>query len=138
MENYDHDVSAIWKRLVSKYGTVQKQIDLIMCDFKDLPVCNDLTSTLRMIHLVETAESDLQCLNATNELENHLIISYIEQSMSKPMLERWSEIVVTGNDCKSSDSKFKRMLEFLQHWNYWNIMLQIFVTLLLLIMPLTA
>ena len=71
-----------------------------------------------MIHLVETAESDLNCLNASSELENHLIISYIEQSMSKPMLERWAEIIVTENVSKSSDSKFKRLLEFLQHWRW--------------------
>ena len=92
VENIDHDIAAMWKRLDSKYGTVQKQIDLIMCDFKNLPVCNDLPSTLHMIHLVETADSDLKCLNASNELENHLVISYIENSMSKPMLERWANL----------------------------------------------
>ena len=118
VENYDHDISAMWKRLDSKYGTVQKQIDLIMSDFKNLPACKDLSSTLHMIHLVETAESDLKCLNATSELENHLIISYIEQSMSKLMLERWAEIVVKENVSKSSDSKFERLLEFLQHWQW--------------------
>ena len=117
VENIDHDITAMWKRLSEKYGTVQKQIDMIMYDFKNLPACVDLSSTLRMIHLVETADSDLKCMNASSELENYTIISYIEKSMSKEMLERWAEKVIREK-CDSSETKFQRLMEFLQHWKW--------------------
>ena len=117
VENIDHDITAMWKRLSEKYGTVQRQIDMIMNDFKNLPACVDLNSTLCMIHLVETADSDLKCMKASSELENYTIISYIEKSMSKEMLERWAEKVIREK-CDSSETKFQNLLEFLQHWKW--------------------
>ena len=114
IENVDHDISVMWERLDSKYGTIRKQIDCIMSDFKSLPVCNDARSTLNMINLVETAESDLKCINATTELENSTIISFIEESMSTPMFEHWARIIA---DVDSSEvNKFQKLLHFLQHW----------------------
>ena len=118
VENLDHDMDAKWKRLDEKYGTVQRQIDSIMYDFKHLPACIDMSSTLKMIHLVETADSDLKCINASDELENHLIISYIEKSMSKLMLENWAEKIAGEKDRESSKTKFQKLLEFLQHWRW--------------------
>ena len=44
---------AMWERLDEKYGTIRKQIDCIMSDFKSLPVCNDARSTLNMIFFLE-------------------------------------------------------------------------------------
>ena len=115
VENCDHDVIKMWKRLDDKYGTVQRQVDCIMYDFKNLPVCHDNASTLKMIHLVETAASDLNCINAAHELENHMIISYIEESMTKPMLKEWAEHMLHDEDRKSGDTKFKKLIDFLQH-----------------------
>ena len=53
IEHLDHDIAAMWTRLDEKYGSLQKQIDHIMKDFKALPVCNNLSSTLSMISMVE-------------------------------------------------------------------------------------
>ena len=114
IENFDHDISIMWEQLDAKYGTIRKQIDCIMSDFKNLPVCNDARSTLNMIHIVETAESDLKCIDATTELENSTIISFIEASMSTPMFEHWARKI--ANEDSSEVSKFQKLLHFLQHW----------------------
>ena len=116
VENLDHDLTAMWKRLDEKYGCIQKQIDSIMYEFKHLPACKDTQSTLRMIHLVETADSDLKCMNASEELENHVIISHIERSMSKMMLEDWAKMIVRGEKSESSQTKFQNLPEFLLYW----------------------
>ena len=113
-DNHDHDIDAMWERLDSKYGTIRKQIDCIMSDFKNLPVCNDPIDTLKMINIVETAESDLKCIDAVTELENSTIISYIEESMSKPMFEHWARKITDDDD--SVQSKFQKLLSFLQLW----------------------
>ena len=115
VENCDHDVVAMWKRLDDKYGTVQRQVDCIMYDFKHLPACHDEASTLKMIHLVETAASDLKCINASHELESHSIISDIEQCMPKWMLEEWAKHILQNEDRKSGVTKFKSLIDFLQH-----------------------
>ena len=114
VENCDYDIDAMWARLDAKYGTIRKQIDCIMSDFKSLPECNDSRTTLNMISVVETAEADLKCINASNELENSTIISFIEQSMSKSMFDHWAQKI--ANDDDADDGKFDKLLFFLQHW----------------------
>ena len=37
VETYDHDINAMWKRLDEKYGTIQKLIDCILSDLKNMP-----------------------------------------------------------------------------------------------------
>ena len=118
VRNIDNDIVAMWKRLDEKYGTVQKQIDCIMYDFKHLPVCQDTATTLHMIDIVETAAADLKCINASSELENHMIISYIEQSMSRQMLEKWAESICHSEDRKIGSAKFSKLIEFLLHWRW--------------------
>ena len=118
VDHIDHDISAMWERLDERYGTVQKQIDCILSEFKDLPVCNNASSTLQMISVVELAEADLKCMNASNQLENSLIISYIENSMSKQMLEAWAEKIANDSDRYSSQSKFPKLMNFLKHWRW--------------------
>ena len=114
VENIDHDLQAMWKRLDEKYGTIQKHIDCIMYDFKNLPVCSDSKSVLNMISIIETAEADLKCLNATKELENSTIISSIEESMTKEMFDDWA-LLVAENDY-DSDEKFKKLMIFMRRW----------------------
>ena len=87
-----------------------------MYEFKHLSACKDTQSILRMIHLVETADSDLKCMNASEELENHVIISHIERSMSKMMLEDWAKMIVQGEKSESSQTKFQNLLVFLLYW----------------------
>ena len=118
VEHIDHDIDAMWDRLSEKYGSIQKQIDYIMKDFKSLPACNNLQSTLNMISCVENAEADLKCMDASNELENSLIISYIERSMSDQMLQRWGEKIANDEDRKSSHTKLPKLLDFLRHWRW--------------------
>ena len=118
VEHIDHDIDAMWDRLNEKYGSIQKQIDYIMKDFKKLPACNTLESTLRMISCVENAEADLKCMDASNELENSLIISYIERSMSDEMLFDWGKMIANDEDRKSSHTKLPRLLEFLREWRW--------------------
>ena len=70
--------------MFQRYGTVQKQIDCILSDFKNLRKCNDVSSTLNMISIVEKADADLKCMDAASQMENELIISYIKKSMPEP------------------------------------------------------
>lgn len=114
VDNIDHDIAAMWKRLDEKYGMVHKLIDCIMYDVKNLPKCSDNSSTLQMIRLVETAHADLTCINAVQELQNSTILSLIEQCMPPLMLEEWVRLVVA--DTNSSQAKFDKLLPFLQHW----------------------
>ena len=114
VENCDHDIDAMWARLDAKYGTIRKQIDCIMSDFKNLPECNDSRTTLNMISVVETTEADLKCINASNEFENSTIISFIERSMSKMMFDHWAQKI--ANDEDADNGKFDKLLRFLQHW----------------------
>ena len=114
IENCDHQIEAMWERLDAKYGTIRKQIDCIMSDFKNLNVCTDSSSTLNMIELVETAEADLKCLNASSELENSTIIALIEECMPRMMFDHWA--LKIANDDDASDSKFQKLHSFLQHW----------------------
>ena len=118
VEHIDHDVAAMWSRLDEKYGSLQKQIDHIMKDFKALPVCNDLSSTLSMISLVEHAYADLECMNAANELNNSLIISEIENSMSSVMMNAWAEKIANDSRRNSSETKLPMLLDFLKHWRW--------------------
>ena len=115
VDHIDHDIVAMWERLDERYGSVRKQIDRILGDFKNLPPCNDVTSTLRMINIVETAEADLKCMNAANQLENALIISYIESSMSEKMLTAWAERIANDEDRMLPNTKMPKLLEFLKH-----------------------
>ena len=114
IESIDHYLSAMWKRLDEKYGTIQKHIDCIMNDFKLLPVCSDSKSVLNMINVIEAAEADLKCLNATKELENSTIISCIEECMTREMFSDWA-LLIAENDL-DSDIKFKKLLKFLRQW----------------------
>ena len=118
VEHIDHDVAAMWSRLDEKYGSVQKHVDCILKDFKYLPKCSDFSSTVKMISLVENAEADLKCLNASDQLENSLIISYIENCMSTRMTEAWAEEIANDKTCKSSKAKFSKLSEFLKHWRW--------------------
>ena len=118
VEHIDHDISAMWSRLDEKYGSVQKQIDYILRDFKKLPKCNDPTTTLNMIRVVELAEADLTCMNAAEELENHLIISYIEKSMSENMMRDWAEQIANHKDRHDFKAKLAKLMEFLRHWRW--------------------
>ena len=87
IEHIDHDIAEMWKRLDEKYGSVQKQIDCILCEFKNLPACTDAVSTLNMISVVEHAVADIKCLKAYEQLENTFVISAIEECMSPLMLK---------------------------------------------------
>ena len=118
VDHIDHDIAAMWNRLDERYGTVQKQVDYILSEFKDLPACSDPSSTLQMISVVELAEADLKCMNASNQLENSLIISYIENSMSKEMLKAWAEIIANDSARYSSETKFPKLMDFLKHWRW--------------------
>jgi len=53
-------------------------------------------------------------MHASCELENSTIISFIEESMSKPMFERWAQKI--ANDDDADGNKFQKLLSFLQHW----------------------
>ena len=114
----DHDVAAMWERLDEKYGSLQKQIDCVLNDFKNLPVCSDNDSTLNMIAIVENAEADLKCMNAADQLLNPLTISYIENSMSAEILLAWAKEIANKKDCHTSDAKFPMLLEFLKEWRW--------------------
>jgi hypothetical protein len=114
VENIDHNIDTMWSRLDEKYGAVHKLIDCILSDIKNLPSCDDSLSALEMIRLVETAHSDLKCIDALNELHNATIISVIEERMSKSMLDEWVKLVA-GKEL-SSDAKFCELLPFLHQW----------------------
>ena len=116
VENIDHDLTAMWKRLDDKYGTVQKQIDCIMHDFKNMPTCVDNASTLHMIHLVETAARDLKCINASSQLENEQMISAIERCMPERMLSNWAERIALHSTQYSGEEKFEKLMQFLLYW----------------------
>ena len=86
VENCDHNVEEMWRRLDQKYGTKQKLIDNIISDIKRLPQCtSNPQQLLRMINTIEAANNDLKCVNANEELNNATIISMIEQRMSTAM-----------------------------------------------------
>ena len=88
VENVDHDIDLMWQRLDMKYGTVQKLIDCIMSDIKNLPKSNgDMGQVLKVIDLIETAYSDLNCIGATHELQNSTILSMIEKQMPSVMYD---------------------------------------------------
>ena len=118
VEHIDHDIAAMWCRLDEKYGSLQKQVDHIMKDFKNLPACNSLSSTLKMVSLVEHAYADLECMGAANELNNALIISEIENSMSQLMMSAWAEKIANDSRRHSSETKLPMLLEFLKHWRW--------------------
>ena len=115
LNNTDHDIDAMWKRLDEKYGAIHKQIDCIMNDIKNLPRCDDGINTLKMIETVETAYSDLSCINAVDELQNSTIISLIEESMPTVMFKEWVKLAVSED---SSKNKFQKLLSFLQEWRH--------------------
>lgn len=114
VENIDHDIDAVWARLDEKYGAVHKLVDCILSDIKNLPNCDNSASTLEMIHLVETAHSDLKCIDALSELQNATILSIIEQRMSPSMLDEWIKLVA-GKELAST-AKFNELLPFLRQW----------------------
>ena len=118
VEHIDHDVTAMWERLDEKYGSIQKQIDCILNDFKNLPACENVASTMNMISVVESAVADMKCLSASDQLENALIISAIEESMSKLMLDNWAERIATDKDRHCSATKFMKLMEFLRYWRW--------------------
>ena len=66
-----------------------------------------------MINIIETAEADLKCMNAAKELENSLIISYIEKSMSQKMLDAWAEKIANDGDRKYFHTKLPILLDLL-------------------------
>ena len=111
VENIDHNLDAMWKRLDKKYGAVHKLIDCILSDIKNMPNCDNRASTLDMIRLVETAHSNLQCIDALSELQNVMIISVIEKSMSPLMSDEWVKLVA-GKQL-SSEAKFSKLMSFL-------------------------
>ena len=71
-----------------------------------------------MISVVETAEADLTRMNAADQLDNSLIISYIENSMSKQMLQAWAEKIANDKDRHSSKTKLSKLMDFLRHWRW--------------------
>ena len=73
--NIDHSINNIWNRLDEKYRAVHNLIDCVLSDIKGLPSCKDSSSSLEMIRLIERAHSDLECIDALNELYNATIIS---------------------------------------------------------------
>lgn len=114
VENIDQDIKVMWERLDEKYGATHKLVDCILSDVKGLPACNDNASTLDMIRVIETAHSDLLCMDALAELKNATILSVIEQSMSSILFDDWVRLVA-GKEL-SSEEKFNKLLPFLQHW----------------------
>ena len=86
-------------------------IDCILSDIKNLPNCDDSASTLDMIRLVETAHSDLQCIDALSELQNAMIISIFERRMSSLMLDEWAKLV-SGKQL-ASEAKLSKLISFL-------------------------
>ena len=68
-----------------------------------------------MIDTIESAYSDLTCIDAADELCNSTIISFVEESMPKSMFSEWVKLAVSNADC-STTSKFQKLLAFLQEW----------------------
>ena len=63
-----------------RYGNVQKLVDLILSDIKELPVGKgDDMTTISMIQTIETAHQDLVRMNCEIEMSNSTIISEIEK-----------------------------------------------------------
>ena len=113
VENFDHDIDLMWNRLDEKFGAKQKLIDSIISDIKQLPEINNTPQqTLKMIHTIESANSDLKCVNSTDELNNAAIISMIEQRMNSSMHNEWVKLVI---NIPHSD-RFETLLTFLSNW----------------------
>ena len=116
IENIDHSIDSIWNRLDEKYGAVHKLIDCVLSDIKGLPNCKDSSSSLEMIRLIERAHSDLECIDALNELYNATIISAVEGRMSSIMCDEWVQLIAGKN--LESEEKFKELFSFLQSYRH--------------------
>ena len=113
VELFDHDVDAMWKRLDMKYGNIQKLLDAIFTDLKNLPDCNaNNNSTLNFIKLIETAYYKLDAINALPELMNYTVFSIIEQCMPSNMFDEWIQLVASMR----FDDRFEKLLPFLEEW----------------------
>ena len=114
VENCGEDYDRIWGRLDTRYGNIQKLIDLILMDLKGMKYSEDAASTLAMINTVDKAHQDLVRLNAESEMCNSTIISEIESRMPLKMKEEWATIV-TKKPLDTSQ-RFVTLLELLEDW----------------------
>ena len=113
VENCDHNIDLMWRRLDDKYGKRQKLVDCIISDIKRLPECNNTQEQLlEMINTVEAANNDLNCIDANEELNNSTIISMIEQRMNRPMHDEWVKLIIH----KPHSERFEALLSFLENW----------------------
>lgn len=113
VENFDNDINRMWQRLDSKYGSKQKLIDSIISDFKQLPESNDSPAMLlKTIDVIEAAHNELECIDATEELNNSTILSMIEQRMTTKMHEEWVQIAIET----APSQRFNKLMPFLDNW----------------------
>ena len=68
--------------------------------------------------MVEHAYADLECMDAANELNNPMIISEIENSMSSDMMKDWAVKIANDSRRHSSETKMPMLLDFLKEWRW--------------------
>ena len=118
VENCGDDSAKIWERLDMRYGNVQKLVDLILNDIKELPIGKgDDITTISMIQTIETAHQDLVRMNCETEMSNSTIISEIEKRMPSKMKDEWASLVTKdAATTLPTAQRFEELLKLLGDW----------------------
>ena len=109
-ENYDE----MMERLHTKYGSDEKQVDVILKDLKGLKrvADGDYKALHRMIETVENCWLDLKRMNLESEMDTTSMLSMVEKLLPEVQKREWTLQKPLASH-EDGSSKFTKLLEFL-------------------------
>ena len=83
------DLDEVWQRLDSKYGNVQRIVNLVLNEVKNLKIKYDDASLVTLVDTLEKGTQDLTLINARAEIATTNTVNVIETKLSKRILSKW-------------------------------------------------
>ena len=104
----EEDYQEMMKRLQAKYGSDEKQVDVILHDLRSLKRISDgdYRALYKMIETVENCWLDLKRMNLQSEMDTTSMLSTIEKLLPEVQKREWTLQ-------KPENSKFSKLLDFL-------------------------